>query len=95
MTAKDIIFDKTAREKLLEGVNVLADAVKITLGPRGRNVLIEKSLRNELKTSFRNEKRLQISVCEQYCKVFKDELLRKRDEILSSKLDLPFNYFLL
>jgi chaperonin GroEL len=43
MTAKDIIFDKTAREKLLEGVNVLADAVKITLGPRGRNVLIEKS----------------------------------------------------
>ena len=43
MTAKDIIFDKTAREKLLEGVNVLADAVKVTLGPRGRNVLIEKS----------------------------------------------------
>jgi len=43
MTAKDIVFDKTAREKLLEGVNVLADAVKVTLGPRGRNVLIEKS----------------------------------------------------
>ena len=43
MTAKDIVFDKNAREKLLEGVNVLANAVKVTLGPRGRNVLIEKS----------------------------------------------------
>ena len=43
MTAKDIVFDKSAREKLLEGVNVLANAVKVTLGPRGRNVLIEKS----------------------------------------------------
>jgi chaperonin GroEL len=43
MTAKDIVFDKDAREKLLEGVNVLANAVKVTLGPKGRNVLLEKS----------------------------------------------------
>jgi chaperonin GroEL len=43
MTAKDIVFDKSAREKLLEGVNILANTVKVTLGPRGRNVLIEKS----------------------------------------------------
>ena len=43
MTAKDIIFEKDARETLLKGVNILADAVKVTLGPRGRNVLIEKS----------------------------------------------------
>jgi chaperonin GroEL len=43
MGAKEILFDEKGREKILEGVNVLADAVKATLGPRGRNVVIEKS----------------------------------------------------
>ena len=43
MAAKEIMFDEKGREKILEGVNVLADAVKATLGPRGRNVVIEKS----------------------------------------------------
>ncbi|QQG35035.1 MAG: chaperonin GroEL [Deltaproteobacteria bacterium] len=43
MAAKDIIFDNTAREKLLRGVNILANTVKVTLGPKGRNVVIEKS----------------------------------------------------
>ena len=43
MAAKEIIFDEKGREKILEGVNILADAVKVTLGPRGRNVVIEKS----------------------------------------------------
>jgi chaperonin GroEL len=43
MAAKEILFDEKGREKILEGVNVLADAVKATLGPRGRNVVIEKS----------------------------------------------------
>src|SRR3954452_13490319 len=43
MGAKEIIFDEKGREKILEGVNMLADAVKATLGPRGRNVVIEKS----------------------------------------------------
>ena len=41
--AKDIIFDVRAREAILRGVNTLADAVKVTLGPKGRNVIIEKS----------------------------------------------------
>jgi len=41
--AKDIIFDTRAREAILRGVNTLADAVKVTLGPKGRNVVIEKS----------------------------------------------------
>ena len=41
--AKDLLFDTEAREKILEGVNKLAAAVKATLGPRGRNVLIEKT----------------------------------------------------
>ena len=41
--AKDLLFDTAAREKVLEGVNKLAAAVKATLGPRGRNVLIEKT----------------------------------------------------
>ena len=39
---KTLIFDESARTKLLEGVNLLADAVKITMGPRGQNVIIEK-----------------------------------------------------
>jgi chaperonin GroEL len=43
MTAKEIIFEEGARAQILAGVNVLADAVKITLGPKGRNVVIEKS----------------------------------------------------
>lgn len=42
MTAKWIIFNEEARNKLLRGVNKLADTVKVTLGPRGRNVVIEK-----------------------------------------------------
>src|SRR5688572_9473940 len=41
--SKDIIFDVRAREAILRGVNILADAVKVTLGPKGRNVVIEKS----------------------------------------------------
>src|SRR3989338_100598 len=41
--AKEILFDQEARTRLLRGVNTLADAVKVTLGPRGRNVVIDKS----------------------------------------------------
>ena len=41
--SKEIIFDVRAREAILRGVNVLADTVKVTLGPKGRNVVIEKS----------------------------------------------------
>ena len=43
MAAKEILFDTTARNKVLEGVDTLANAVKVTLGPKGRNVVIEKS----------------------------------------------------
>ena len=43
MPAKDIRFSSEARERMLHGVDILADAVKVTLGPKGRNVLIEKS----------------------------------------------------
>ena len=43
MTAKQIVFGDNGRNKLVEGVNVLADAVKVTLGPKGRNVVIERS----------------------------------------------------
>src|SRR5438105_11017384 len=43
MAAKEIIFDQRARESILHGVNTLADAVKVTLGPKGRNVVIEES----------------------------------------------------
>lgn len=43
MTAKNIIFKEEARQKILKGVRTLADAVKVTLGPKGRNVIIDKS----------------------------------------------------
>ncbi len=43
MAAKNVAFEREAREKVLEGVNIIADAVKVTLGPKGRNVLIQKS----------------------------------------------------
>jgi chaperonin GroEL len=43
MAAKDVRFDTDARNKMLKGVNILADAVKVTLGPKGRNVVIDKS----------------------------------------------------
>ncbi|MEA1834957.1 chaperonin GroEL [Methylobacterium durans] len=43
MAAKDVKFSTDARERLLRGVDILADAVKVTLGPKGRNVVIEKS----------------------------------------------------
>jgi len=43
MSAKMLAFDTSAREKLLKGVDILANAVKVTLGPRGRNVVLEKS----------------------------------------------------
>ena len=42
MAAKEILFDEVARKRILDGVNTLADAVKVTLGPKGRNVVIEK-----------------------------------------------------
>jgi len=43
MVAKEIKYGATAREQMMKGVNILADAVKVTLGPKGRNVLLEKS----------------------------------------------------
>ena len=43
MAAKEIIYDTAARDRILSGVNSLANAVKVTLGPKGRNVVIEKS----------------------------------------------------
>ncbi|SPF77627.1 chaperonin GroEL [Pseudoprimorskyibacter insulae] len=43
MAAKDVKFNTEARNKMLKGVNILADAVKVTLGPKGRNVVLDKS----------------------------------------------------
>ena len=43
MAAKDVLFGDSARKKLVAGVNILADAVKVTLGPKGRNVVLDKS----------------------------------------------------
>lgn len=48
--AKEIVYDQKARELLLKGVNTLADAVRVTLGPKGRNVILEKSFGSPLVT---------------------------------------------
>ena len=50
MSAKDIVFSETARQAILRGVNQLADTVKVTLGPKGRNVVINKSFGSPLVT---------------------------------------------
>src|SRR4030066_106860 len=43
MGAKILLYDEDARKAILKGVNTLADAVKVTLGPKGRNVILDKS----------------------------------------------------
>ncbi|HAZ61505.1 MAG TPA: hypothetical protein DCY89_08035, partial [Gammaproteobacteria bacterium] len=43
MSAKELRFSEDARTRMLRGVNVLANAVRVTLGPKGRNVVIERS----------------------------------------------------
>ena len=43
MSAKDVHFSTDARDRMLKGINTLANAVKITLGPKGRNVILDKS----------------------------------------------------
>src|ERR1700693_3091602 len=43
MAAKEVVFGDIARAKMVEGVNMLANAVKVTLGPKGRNVVLERS----------------------------------------------------
>ena len=43
MAAKEILFSQPARQAIAQGLNLLANTVKVTLGPRGRNVIIEKS----------------------------------------------------
>ena len=43
MAAKQVLFHSEARTRMVKGVNLLADAVKVTLGPKGRNVIIERS----------------------------------------------------
>ncbi|TDI58222.1 MAG: molecular chaperone GroEL, partial [Alphaproteobacteria bacterium] len=43
MAAKEVIFSADAREKMLRGVEILTNAVKVTLGPKGRNVILDKS----------------------------------------------------
>ena len=50
MSAKEVITGEYSRQTILHGVNTLADAVKVTLGPRGRNVVIEKKFGSPLIT---------------------------------------------
>ncbi len=51
MTAKELLYDHRAREKLRMGVDALANVVEVTLGPKGRNVLLEASCPRSPKTA--------------------------------------------
>ena len=59
--AKEIKYGKDARQKMLDGVNTLADAVKVTLGPKGRNVVLEKSLSLENQVEIRFYSEIMVS----------------------------------
>ena len=50
MAAKELKFGASARDKMARGVDILADAVKVTLGPKGRNVVLERSFGSPLIT---------------------------------------------
>ena len=57
MAAKEVRFSADAREKMLRGVDILANAVRVTLGPKGRNVVLEKSLRRSAHHQGRRDRR--------------------------------------
>ena len=57
MAAKDVRFSSDARDKMLRGVDILANAVKVTLGPKGRNVVLEKSYRRAAHHQGRRHRR--------------------------------------
>ena len=59
MAAKEVKFHGDARERMLRGVDVLANAVKVTLGPRGRNVVLDKSFGAIGNTSIEYNKQLK------------------------------------
>ena len=57
MAAKEVRFSADARERMLRGVDTLANAVKVTLGPKGRNVVIEKIVRRPAHHQGRRHRR--------------------------------------
>ena len=59
--SKILIFSEEARSNILKGVNVLANAVKVTLGPKGRNVVIEKSFGSPLITKDGDRKSTRLN----------------------------------
>jgi chaperonin GroEL len=56
MAAKDVIFGSDARHRMVEGVNILANAVKVTLGPKGRNVVLERSFGDGQGSRFQDQR---------------------------------------
>ena len=64
MAAKEVRFGTAAREKMLRGIDILADAVKVTLGPKGRNVLLDKSYgaRGSARTGLRSRRKSSLPI---------------------------------
>ena len=65
MAAKDVRFSSDARDRMLRGVDILANAVKVTLGPKGRNVIIDKSYRRAAHHQGRRDRRQGDRACRQ------------------------------
>ena len=86
--AKDVKFGDSARRKMLVGVNVLADAVKVTLGPKGRNVLLDKSFGSPTMTkdgvSVANEIELKDKFEEQFAEIEADR--KKVDDLMDKRI---------
>ena len=73
--AKKILFNDEARTKIKNGLNILADAVKVTLGPCGRNVILEKKYvkrPKKLQSYIKNIRRLLIVVLMLYTMILRD-----------------------
>src|SRR5256712_837008 len=72
---KQLKFDEEARSALLKGVNIMAEAVKATLGPKGRNVVIEKEIAQVATIASNNDKTIGNLIAEAMEKVGKDGVI--------------------
>jgi chaperonin GroEL (HSP60 family) len=101
MAAKQVFFGDDARSRMVEGVNILANAVKVTLGPKGRNVVLERSFgaptvtkdgvsvakEIELKDKFQNMGAQMVKEWHHNCNRFSSSHCSRRHEIRSSRYE--------
>ena len=83
MAGKDIHFGTEARNKMLKGVNVLADAVAVTLGPKGRNVVMDKSFGAPKSTKDGVSVAKEVELKDKFIKLSKNELPKENLDVSS------------